>query len=461
MMEQSKESKQKKRWLIAIAIYLGVFALILLISNLTSFHEWFGALLMLFRPVLIGLALAYLLNPFFRLYERRLLYKIHPHGLRRALSLLLTYLTLVLIFALLLLLIVPQLVSSITQFINDFNTRIDATIVNVNDIIHSLNEHLPQNEHGTGLIPPIRPEAVKQGFSDLLNTLHLNAEMLTKLVNLETIGSLVSIAGNVISLIADLIFAVFISLYFLNTKEKRYAQIMRLRRAIFNDAVNERITKICTTADRSFGGYLRGMLLDSALVGCVVYVIIAIIGIPYAPLIAVLVGITNIIPVVGPFIGAIPSAIIILLVAPEKVIPFVLCILVVQQLDGNIMAPRVLGENTGVSSLCVIIAITTMGTLWGLVGMVLGVPLFATVLELTSEWLDKRLREKGLPTDTDLYLSTEVTEATAANTAAEKRKRKSTRRKRTSVSSGSGDLTAQERKLLDTFQRLTETTQHD
>ena len=455
------EQKAQKRMLLAAAIYLGIFALILLISCLTAFNELMGSIFSLLRPVLIGLVLSYLLNPFFRFYERKLFYKINPLALRRGIALFFTYLTLVLIFALLLLLIVPQLINSILQFINDFNTHLDQTLHSINGTIDSLNQYLPLNAEGNGMIPHLKVEDIQKGFSSLLNTLNLNVDTLSKLINLEAIGSIIAIAGNVVSVFTDTIFGIFISLYLLASKEKRYAQIKRTRCALFSDKTNMMITKICSTADRSFGGYLRGVLLDSVFVGIIVYVIISIIGIPYAALISVMIGITNIIPILGPFIGAIPSAIIILLSVPEKTIPFLICLLVVQQIDGNILAPRVLGENTGVSSLSVIIAISTMGTLWGLAGMILGVPLFATVLELTSEWLDQSLRAKGLPTDTDLYVSTEVTEATAANTALERRKRRKNRRKNVTVTEGSGDLTEKERKLLDTFHQLTEQFEND
>ena len=161
-------------------------------------------------------------------------------------------------------------------------------------------------------------------------------------------------------------------------------------------------------------------------------------GVPYTLLIAVLIGITDIVPVVGPFIGVIPSAIIILLTDPIKVIPFLLCILIVQQIDGNIIAPKILGENTGVSSLCVMISITVMGAIWGLAGMVLGVPLFATIIELTNEFLNKRLQDKGLPTKTD-------------SDETEKEKKTLFQRKPINLADGHGPLTEIEKTRLLAF----------
>ncbi len=446
-----QEKNQKSRVLLTVLVYAVVFVLLLFVSNISAFSAFFGKLLLLLRPILIGLVLAYLLNPFFRFFERKLFYKIHPHALRRGISLFFTYLTLVLIFALLLVLIVPQLVESIANFIQNFDNYIDRTVNDLNGLLANLNNSLPKKQDGAPLIPPINPDGLKNGFSNMLGSLHIDSEKLLGLITLDTITLVFSVLKSLVSLVTDTIFGIFISLYLLNTKERRYAQIMRLRRAIFSDPINERITNVCTIADRSFGGFLKGKVLDSAIVGVLVYIAISLFGVPYAILIAAIVAITDIVPIIGPFIGVIPSAIIILLTDPKKVIPFVLCILIVQQIDGNILAPKILGENTGVSSLCVIVAITTMGSLWGLAGMVLGVPLFATILELTGAWLDKRLQSKGLPTDTDSYLSVEVTEAkkrTRPSTRA--RSKKQARSPELSVG-GAGDLNGFERLRLDAY----------
>ncbi len=398
-MEHTEKRKQKNLWLL-IGAYAAVALLLLLVTNLSPFNQWIGSLLRIFRPALIGLAIAYLCNPFFRFFERKLFSKIRPFSLRRAISLIFTYLVLFLIVGILLLLIVPQLLDSILSFASNAEAYVDRTVGEVNNLIASLNNTLTDGEGG---IPPIDPTWLKATVANFFADLQFKTEWWQDILNAETILTLFSLVENLFTIVTDIILGLFISLYLLQTKEKRYAQIMRLRRAVFSEKVNAVLTKICSTADRSFGGFIRGKLLDSAMVGVLVYLAISLLGVPYAILIAVIVAITDIIPVIGPFIGVFPSAVIILLTDPSKVIPFLLCILIVQQIDGNILAPKILGENTGVSSLCVMIAITTMGALWGLVGMVLGVPLFATVLELTSDYLDKRLQEKGLPNDTESY----------------------------------------------------------
>jgi len=367
-----------------------------LILNIDRFNSWLNLVGYVLRPVIIGLVLAFLCNPIFRAFERKIFFNVRPQKLRRVLSLVVTYLILFLILFTLIMLIVPQLIESILDFLNSYDSYLANALVNVNDLITFINNSLSTS------IPLLEYEEINTSIAEFLAGLDLQ-NFLDSLLSYTNITTALAILGDVLLVLIDIIFGIFISIYLLYSKERRYAQIMRLRRALFDDRTNTRITNICTVADKSFGGFLRGKLLDSTIVGILVYIIISIMQVPYAVLIAVIIGITDIVPIIGPFIGVIPTAVIILLTDPIKVIPFLLCILIVQQIDGNIIAPKILGENTGVSSLCVMIAITVMGSLWGLVGMVVGVPLFATVLDLTSNYLNARLKEKNLPTETDSY----------------------------------------------------------
>ena len=443
------ELKNNKKLLIAIGAYAALFLALIWISNVEAFNLWMVGLLRIFRPVLIGLVLAYLCNPFFRFFERKLFYSIQPHALRRGISLFFTYLTLLLILALLLLLIVPQLVNSVMDFVADSGNYVDTALGEVNQLIDKINASA--GDADAPIIPPLDPEKIKADVADFFRELKLDHETLSGFLNLGTLSTLLSYAEGVFGLLIDVAIGFFISLYLLNTKEKRYAQIMRFRRAFLPNRVNAAITRICSTADRSFGGFLRGKILDSTIIGVLVYLSISMLGVPYAVLIAVIVGITDIVPIIGPFIGVIPSAVIILLTDPGKVIPFLICILVIQQIDGNIIAPKILGENTGVSSLCVMIAITTMGTLWGLVGMIIGVPLFATVLELTGEVLENRLKEKGRSTDTDDYYTPELAGEAEPPQQMPLAPRKRRRHSDSPLTGGTGDLSPEEREALSDF----------
>lgn len=404
--------KQHKKKAILIGICAAAFLLFIIILNAEQLNLRINTFLRILRPLLIGLVIAYLCNSFFRFYERKLFAKIQPHSIKRGLSLICTYLTLFAIVLILLLMILPQLISSIKDFADNFDVRMHSFLEDINGLITSVNSLLPSNENGTPILPTLSSEMIVEKLHEVIDQLLPQDTNILEYLSPELIGSIFNMAGDVITIFGDIIFGLFISLYLLATKEKRYAQIMRARRALFNDQVNAHITRVCTIADRSFGGFFKGKLTDSAIVGVLTYCLISIFQVPYAILIAAVVAITDIIPVIGPFIGVIPSAVIILLTDPPKVIPFLLMILVIQQIDGNIIAPKILGEHTGVSSLCVLIAITTMGAIWGFAGMILGVPLFATIMELSTSILDARLRKKGLPVDTAHYASDTIQEET-------------------------------------------------
>ena len=424
-----KDRKQLKLW--ALWTVLGILAVVFIIIKRESYSSFISEIFRILRPVIIGAVLAYLCNPVFRMFERYVFSKVRSFTTRRTLSLIGTYIVVALIFVVLLMLIVPQLLTSVLDFLNNYEALLSSALDNINGLLAQLNTRFDMQ------IPPVKPDTLLQGLDWIMENINVD-ELMNRLLSGNTILILFEYIGDTLYVLTDIIFGLFISLYLLAGKEKIYAQIMRTRKALFNSRINERITRVCTIADQSFGGFLRGKLLDSTIVGVLVYIIISIMEVPYSLLIAVIIGITDIVPVVGPWVGVIPSALIILLTDPIKVIPFLLCILIVQQIDGNIIAPKILGENTGVSSLCVMIAITVMGAIWGLAGMVLGVPIFATIIELTNEFLNKRLQDKGLPIEIEENESQE---------------KKNGRRKKAApgVSDGCGPLSEQEKKHLLAF----------
>ncbi len=406
-MIRNDKRKSPGKILFAISIYAGLLLAIYFVINIKAVNEFLASLLSLFRPIIWGLILAYLLNPFFRFYERKLFRNIHPMGLRRTFSLILTYLTLLLLVALLVALILPQLTSSIMGFVQNFDIYVASAVGQYNKVLLSFSSSLEQIGITQTWLKPSTPAELKQWLSYLLNVDVLINALQSFLANGSGTNSILNALGGIVSTLTDSIFAIFISLYLLASKEKRHSQIMTLRRAIFNDKINAEITRFCTVANNAFGKFIEGKLLDSLIIAVLTYIVISIVGVPYALLIATIIGVTNIIPFVGPIIGAIPTALIILLTEPSKTIPFILIIIVIQQIDGNIIGPKILGSNTGISSLCVLIAITTMGALWGFAGMLFAVPLFATVLSLVSYYTEKRLRKKGLPSTTENYYPTD------------------------------------------------------
>ncbi len=403
MDSEEKKVFGKKFW-IGACVYAILFLTFVLIANLTGINQWLRGILLLLRPIFIGLALAYLCNPFFRFFERKLLYKLHPPTLRRTLSLILTYLTVLLIIALVLLLIFPQFIESIVVFADKYDSYVNTAIEQLNHAIDAIN-NFTSRFLDKPILQNVSPEGLRAKVSDFFGDQGKNLMDYLKNVNIKP---LTDVIAGAVAVLRDTLFGIFISIYLLSTKEKRYAQIMKLRRALFSDNVNATLTRLFTIADRSFGGFLEGKLVDSLIIGILTYIVISFFGIPYAILIATIVGVTNIVPVIGPFIGAIPTAFILLLSEPSKVIPFLIIILVIQQLDGNVIGPKILGDNTGVSSLCVIIAVAIVGSLWGLVGMIVGVPLFATILEMTDSFVVTRLQKKGLPSGVENYYASDT-----------------------------------------------------
>lgn len=382
-----------KKWIYYSIAYVAVFFALIIIAYNQELNGFLNIIMNLFRPIFAGLAIAYLCNPIFRFLERRIFFRMRPAALRRVISLLLTYLLVLAFIAFIILLILPQLISSIVDFVGNYQAHVNEAVTNINFMFSSLNNIF---ETFTGRNDFFEPIKSSQFFD---TAYRIFVELLTQI----DINALTDAAGIFITFLKDTVFALFISIYLLASKEKRYAQVMKLRRALFNDLTNKRITKVCTTADNMFGNFLEGKLLDSVIIGILTYILISAFGIPYAILIAAMIAITTVIPIVGFLIGFIPASLLVLLTDAEHFLPFLVIMFILYQLDVNIISPKILGTNTGVSSLCVIVSICIFGTLWGFVGMVLAVPLAATLLDLLDSFLHHRLQSKRMPDDVENY----------------------------------------------------------
>jgi len=413
LMDTERTRKFRKRLLICAIVVAIVFLALYWVSHYPEINRWLIGTLRLFRPVLIGLVAAYLLNPIFRFFERKLFQAIRPFGLRRTLALLCSFLVMFIVLGCLLLLILPQLIESITDFAKNYNQYLSTAIHHVNVMFEKINQlifRLTGIESSFGQFDEKTITDALFGEENEKSVLQYLSE-----INYKPITAKISDA---ISGLMDFLIGMFITIYLLASKEKRYAQIMKLRHALFGDAVNAKITNFCTIANDSFGNFIRGKLIDSLIVGILIYVPLEILNVPYAILLAAFIAVLNILPMVGILIGTIPTALIVLLSDPGKILPFLLVVIIVHQIDTNIISPKILGSNTGVSSLCVLIAITLMGSLWGIFGLLLAVPLFATVLALLEEWTVSRLQRKGLPSGVDSYYATDVTVSPEENITA-------------------------------------------
>lgn len=334
------------------------------------------------RPITVALILSYFCNPLMKLGERYVFGWLRRYPrlrgrFRRVLSLLLSYFVILLVIAAMLLLTIPEIVNNYESLITNLTNFV---LVGVGWADKLLN--LANMESISALI-------LKN--SDLL--LGMAADLFASgIMAILRIGFI-------------LIFSVVLSFFMLLYKEYWTAGLKRVALALMPRKLYAEIGDTLTFANRTFGRYLLGSVFDSILVGIETFLALTICGVPYAALVSVIVGITNIIPYFGPFIGAIPSFFIILTQDVFKAFLFLLLILIIQQIDGNLINPRIVGKTTSINSLWVILAITVIGGWLGILGMVIAIPLFSVVYMLVRRFVNLRLERRGLTTDTAAYAS--------------------------------------------------------
>ena len=209
---------------------------------------------------------------------------------------------------------------------------------------------------------------------------------------------------SLLSSIWNIVLGLIVSIYLLIDKEKFCALSRKITCALFNEEHSQVAIDLAHRTNDTFGKFLSGKIIDSAIIGILTFIILTIFKMPYTILISVIIGITNIIPFFGPFFGAIPSFVIIMFVSPVKALWFLLIILIIQQLDGNVIGPKILGDSIGISAFWILFALLVAGKILGLVGMIIGVPLFAIIYSIIKDITESKLRKKGLPTETSDYM---------------------------------------------------------
>ncbi len=363
-------------------VLIGILA-VLILANLDAILKPIQTLNTILVPIVIGLVLAYLCNPILRFFEIKVFYRLKRTA-NRAFSMVLTYIVALLIIAGVVWLIIPQLMESINDFRANGMFYIHRLIASLNSMISSLPFDLP-------------------GDIISLEKLLTWAMSLMEQYSSSLVGSIGNLAGSAITLLKNLLIGVFVSIYVLFSKDRLNAGCRRIFHALLSEQNEKLMLRYARQANRKFGGFIVGKMVDSIMVGVTCAILFTIFKLPYPILIAVIIGITDFIPFFGPFLGAIPSGIIIFITDPSKLILFVILILVVQQIDGNLLAPLILGDHTGLTSLGVLVAITVMGGLFGFVGMLIGVPVFALIMTILDDYIKHRLLQKGSPTDLYSY----------------------------------------------------------
>lgn len=370
--------KRRKAPLYILSVALLCLLIVLILINLPAILKPFKTLNSVFAPITIGLAIAYLANPLLRLFEFRVFCRLKKRRVNRALSLICTYAVILVMIVGVILLIVPQIVNSISDLRDNGMVYVDNIIESVNRIIRTIPflEENPDN---------------LLSFEKLLNYFlkwidDYNSSMM---------GFIGSFAGGVITVLKNILVGFFVSVYVLVSKDRLNAGCRRIFRALLPKKKETMLLYYISKAHSKFGGFFIGKIIDSLIIGVLSWIIFAIFKIPYAVLVAVIVGVTNVIPFFGPFIGAIPSAMIIFIKDPMKALLFCVLILAIQQFDGNILGPFILGGSTGLSSLGILVSITVASGLLGFAGMLIGVPLFALLMAMLDDWITLKLHKKG------------------------------------------------------------------
>lgn len=357
-------------------------------SDTSVFMGKISSIISTLQPFIIGAVIAYLLNFILVFVEERMLSKnkldkLKPKS-KRAIGLLLTYIVAFILLALFVQFVLPQLVESMLGLVNDIPTY----LTNLSDLLTKYTKDLN----------------IDKEYLDIAVT------KLTDFINyfISVAAGLLPVVGQALGIVAssiwNIVLGVIISIYLLIDKEKFCALGRKVVCAVFNEKHSKRILQLVDRSNDTFGKFLSGKIIDSAIIGVLTFVVLTIFKMPYVLLISVIIGITNIIPFFGPFFGAIPATIIILFVSPIKALWFILIIIVIQQLDGNIIGPKILGDSIGISAFWILFSLLVAGKFLGLVGMIIGVPLFAIIYSIIKEVIEEKLDKKGLPVNTNDYL---------------------------------------------------------
>ncbi len=404
-----KNFKKNDNYLtIAIYVFLVFSALIGLIfifmnfGKITTFFEGLVGAMMSF---VYGFSIAYICNPIYK--------KLHKHvfkfidkkkersSLRKGLSITLTYVIFFLLICLLLFAIIPQIANNVQDLGENIKTYGANFINSLSNFLYKISN----------VFPAIDPDEIIEAFLNMFSIEGdgIIAHVVQYIIN--NSGSILQAGSAFVGQVFAFFVGIVLSIYFLIYKDSLIARIKRILCSYFKKSNYEKIINFGRYADKTFGRYLLGTIVDSILVGLLVFAILAIAKFPLAPLIGVIVGVTNIIPFFGPFLGGIPSALLILIHSDGgiyKAIAFAVIILIVQQIDGNIIAPNIHGSTTGLTPIGVIFSVTLCSHVFGFTGMLIGVPLCAVLSYLGTLLIESKLKKKKLPVNVDCYRAKDI-----------------------------------------------------
>ncbi|MGI6737598.1 MAG: AI-2E family transporter [Anaerovoracaceae bacterium] len=390
-MRRKVDAKYIKWGLTVFATAVLIIIVFFMFYRNTGLGQAIGKLNAALMPFVWGLVMAYLLCPLYNLCVRsfskvrwpKMRGRDYTTTVSKALATIISLAVLLGIVVGILALIIPQMVQSITSIAQELPTWVRQIENWIDDAVAAAQLRAPL-EHflgdaSTNFIAWVQDKIVP-GYDKM-------------------VSGVAEVGMRILTLLKNFFLGLIICAFFINSKDIFAAQCKKLILAIFNENHADKFLRGAAYVNKTFGGFINGKLLDSLIVGIICFICMSLFRWPYAVLISVIVGVTNFIPFFGPFIGAIPSALLLLMVDPLTCLQFLIFILILQQVDGNIIGPKILGDSTGLSSFWVMFAILVGGALFGFGGLVLGIPVFACFYALMCYLVNRRLDKKGLSVD--------------------------------------------------------------
>ncbi len=385
----------KKYFSVAVYAFLVIAASVLFFAAVMNFSDIWAFICKIagiMTPFFYGFALAYLINPVLHFFEDKVLVKLSggkmKPKLRRGVGILLAYILVFALISIFLWVVIPQVGASVYGIVK-----------NVPDLITNADKYVSET---LGSLKRIElPSEISGKITSIIEELLIAITELLKNI----VPQIIYTTKQITSAVVNTIVGIIISVYLLFSKEKFFAQIKKTLSAFLPADKVKHMTELAHSSHNIFSGFISGKILDSLIIGIICFIGMSIFNMPYAMLISVIVGVTNVISYFGPFIGAIPSIVLIMFVDPLTALGFAVFILVLQQFDGNILGPKILGDSTGISAFWVIFSVMLFGGLYGFLGMFLGVPVFAVFYAVICANVEYRLKNKGLSENTHDYSS--------------------------------------------------------
>lgn len=396
-MNEHRDKPYFKWGFTALAVIFISILLVVIFTNLPGFFAVVKSVGTILEPLFIGVVFAFLLNPIVRFVDARLepllarKTKWKPttvKKLSRAAGVVIALIFAALILYAFFSMLLPQLYESVVGIVGNAETYYNS----VDGWVKNLLEDNPELQRYFDAALEKIFEFINAWFT---TTFLQDVQKLLTTLTTSVVAVVKSLLNVLIGLVA--------SVYILLSKDTFRAQGKKLIVALLSKKGADHVFYLGRNIYRIFNGFVIGTIVDSALMGVLCYIGMLIFKMPYPALVATIIGVTNVIPFFGPIIGLVPSAFLILLVNPLQAFYFVIFILAVQQIDGNIIAPKILGNSIGISGFWVLASITVAGSVFGFAGMVLGVPVFAILYLLIADAINEKLRKKNLTTDTTVY----------------------------------------------------------